>query len=329
MVNENGKVALSPYGVGIFDIGTATVPLNKWTLITAIYNATTGYTTAYIDGVYDGTRDMGANPIIGGVNNIGGHTNYYTDGLIDDVRVWNRILSPSEIKQLYAMGAGAVANAPAPTTKSYATGGLKTGLVGHWTFDGPDTTAATVSDKSVSGHNGTRNGSTSVIAGKLGQALKFVGNGYVSSGGSPASGSSSLFAWIKPSFLGACPGSSPNACEIAMIGGNFLFEVGSGLLTVYGYNFNSPTWVTVGDSGITTNKWMFVGFTYDQTTLRFYLNGVQIGLSNNPGTMGSGGGISIGGGSDFRMFKGVIDDVRNYNRALSIAEIKQLYQMGK
>ena len=52
------------------------------------------------------------------------------------------------------------------------------GLVGWWTFDGPDMTGGTVWDRSGQGNHGSAIGmatSTMYAAGKIGQALKFDG----------------------------------------------------------------------------------------------------------------------------------------------------------
>ena len=51
-------------------------------------------------------------------------------GKIHDVRVYNRALSATEIKQLYNLGAANVGHSNAM---------ISNGLVGYWTFDGKDT----------------------------------------------------------------------------------------------------------------------------------------------------------------------------------------------
>ncbi len=56
-----------------------------------------------------------------------GNYSFFT-GAIDDVRVYNHVLSPDEIKRLYQMGGTLKLNA---TSNS-----LTKGLVGWWTFDG-------------------------------------------------------------------------------------------------------------------------------------------------------------------------------------------------
>jgi uncharacterized protein len=87
---------------------------------------------------------------------------------------------------------------------------------------------------------------------------------------------------------------------------------------------NAPTALPVG-------AWTHVVGTYDGTTMSLYVNGLKVG-SNSTVTFGytlSDGPsqrIGIAPGSGF--WDGRIDDVRLYNRALSAAEVMQLYQGG-
>ena len=69
-------------------------------------------------------------------------------GKIDDVRVYNRALSATEIKQLYNLGAANVGHSNAM---------ISNGLVGYWTFDGKDTnwTTGQTRDLSGNGNNGS------------------------------------------------------------------------------------------------------------------------------------------------------------------------------
>src|SRR3989344_3153405 len=92
------------------------------------------------------------------------------NGLIDDVRIYNRALSAGEITQLYKQGAAKLAVSPVNS--------LKSGLVGYWTFDGKDTNWGTnkTNDLSGQGNTGTLTSmstTTSPTVGKLGQGLKF------------------------------------------------------------------------------------------------------------------------------------------------------------
>ena len=98
------------------------------------------------------------------------------NGLIDDVRIYNRALSAGEVQQLYHLGAANVGHSN--------TVALSSGLVDYWPLDGAVTnwTANTTND--ISGNANTANlvsmsTTTSPMAGKIGQALKFDGISFV------------------------------------------------------------------------------------------------------------------------------------------------------
>jgi Concanavalin A-like lectin/glucanases superfamily len=154
----------------------------------------------YIDGVVqnltegsspsgDPSSDAASNLSIGNFDTSGPRT---FNGLIDDVRIYNRALSPDEIKRLYITGAAGKLGVAANNDS------LAQGLVGYWTFDGKDmagamgiTSARTAYDRSGNGNNGKYWNATNTPAvnGKLGQALEFDGsNNYVNIS-DPANGS--------------------------------------------------------------------------------------------------------------------------------------------
>jgi hypothetical protein len=64
--------------------------------------------------------------------------------------------------------------------------------------------------------------------------------------------------------------------------------------------------------------------TYDGTTLRLYVNGVQVGSKAQTGTLAtSSNPLTIGGDPIYgQHFAGRIDEVRVYNSALSAAQIQ-------
>src|SRR3989338_222263 len=104
--------------------------------------------------------------------------NQYWDGYIDDVRIYNRALSADEIRQLYLMG-GSFKQNVSPRSR------LTSGLVGYWTFDGPnmDISAPTAEVKDISGNSLTgdwKEHATTTVPGKIGQAINFdLTNDYI------------------------------------------------------------------------------------------------------------------------------------------------------
>ncbi|MEK6863619.1 MAG: LamG domain-containing protein, partial [Nanoarchaeota archaeon] len=107
------------------------IPLNKWTHI-VFTNGPGGY-VIYENGASN--VNGGALPApttssdswkIGAWVTSGGSG--FFPGRIDDVRIYNRALSASEVNQLYKFGAAKLAVSPVQS--------LTSGLVGYWTFDG-------------------------------------------------------------------------------------------------------------------------------------------------------------------------------------------------
>jgi hypothetical protein len=81
---------------------------------------------------------------------------------------------------------------------------------------------------------------------------------------------------------------------------------------------------------IPTNAWTAFAAVYDGATKKLFINGALDSTKTAPastdwdsGFMGEGIGGGFPGQSE--SFAGVIDDIRIYNRALSPAEVQQLY----
>jgi hypothetical protein len=101
--NNNGP--LLPSGGGtlggatVFVSGTSASPVNAWTHVALTYDATT--LRLYVNGVlaasqaYSGSVQSTSNPLW-----IGGNSPYgeYFQGLIDEIRIYNRALSQAEIQ---------------------------------------------------------------------------------------------------------------------------------------------------------------------------------------------------------------------------------------
>jgi hypothetical protein len=71
------------------------------------------------------------------------------------------------------------------------------------------------------------------------------------------------------------------------------------------------------------NAWTHLATTYDGATLRLFVNGAQVSSRALPGQiLVSSGPLRIGGNAVWpEWFQGLIDELRVYNRALSVQEI--------
>ena len=320
----------------------ATILDTKWHHV--IVTANNSNPTFYVDGVEKtttcptslGTLSTG-NSIyktwIGEGNNNGSPL-LPLNALLDDMRIYNRALSATEITALYNLGSNSHLNV-SPLKN------LTSGLVGYWTMDGKDTvwtssTAATTLDKSGNNNTGTLTSMTQSIAtaaGKIGQGLKFANNDnayVVTASDLIGVGGITFSAWVKMnSFGGGGVGriisNGKFALRVQNIGGGRLY-----------FSSDNETSSAVSASGsFLPNKWNFVTVTRTSATTanaNIYINGILSGTANqNSGTPAStvnpdyiGRAVATG-----NAFDGLIDDARIYSRILSTTEIKQLYNMGR
>jgi hypothetical protein len=333
--------------------------LNQWHHVVAVWTGKCGVSGSvkfYIDGVLqsgNGSDDWGAgSPTIdGGGNNdyeisSDSSDTYFWDGMLDDIRLYDRMLSTDEIKRLYKMGSTLKQGAP------NSTGSLSNGLVGWWTFDGNDSATnnsgiLTVLDRSGSGNKGTtasKAATPSFTPGKIGQALNFDGVDDVIAAGDIAAtdGASQLTAsaWVYSSVLAA---GAPAVTKWTNSNNNWALytsESGDGgsndiSFTVDGTN-DGYTTGNIHKAGV-WEHWVgvFDGTqTGDSARLKIYFNGEAQSLTFNgtiPATTNSNSAaVSIGIDPDpFTKWTGLIDDVRIYTRALSADEVKRLYTMGR
>ncbi|MDD4476776.1 MAG: DUF1566 domain-containing protein [Patescibacteria group bacterium] len=309
----------------------------KWTHIVLVSDGT--QTCGYRNGIAAGTCQsytaISDNSSAFYIGNDALGVDWWKGGL-DDVRIYNRALSLNEIKQLYALGGAKQASSlqNAPTTNN----NLKSGLVGWWTFDGKDVNATTVFDKSGQGNNGTRNGGVAVSSGKIGQAGKFDGsNDYIDLGTQTTlnqQGSLTLSGWFK--LNGDYTSSQSIITNSTGVVANYAL--------VFGYNdYKLGLWNTadspniISNRSISDNYWHYFAVTRSGSSGNWvesiYIDGVldkTDTITTNPNG-GTTDGVAIGrfgGYADSYKFKGNLDDIRIYNRALSLNEIKQLYALG-
>lgn len=127
-------------------------------------------------------------------------------------------------------------------------------------------------------------------------------------------------AWIKADVLATRNifsqyGSSQEAFSLFLkSGGIFEFTITT--------NGSTDLYFDTNNTAITTGTWYHIAVTFDGTTMRAYVNGVASGTKAVSGTMfNSSAPIEIGARNNAHFFDGSIDEVRFWNRALSVTEI--------
>jgi PKD repeat protein len=210
------------------------------------------------------------------------------------------------------------------TASSIAPGPGVPGLVAAYGFD--EQTGGSVTDASGNGNNGAISGATWATSGRFGSALSFNGvNSWVTvqdSGSLDLSTGMSLEAWVYPTA--------------AMSGWRDIIMKEQPYNTVYYLCANSDNGQPVtgvfgtseqilyGGTTLPPYAWTHLAATYDGTTQRLYVNGVQVGSRPYTGIIrASASPLRIGGDGIWgEFFQGLIDEVRIYNRALSVSEIQ-------
>ncbi len=272
------------------------------------------------NAVYDGS-DMN---IYFGVINYGTLAGYM-NGTLDDFRAYSRALTASEVLALYKVGG---------TTLSASQNSKYTdGLIGNWSFNGPDVVNGVVKDRSGGGNDANAFSiatSSFYSIGKLGQGATFDGtDDYLNVTNtnliSSLSGQKiSVFAWVKPNLV-----VKNNLLSFQGNPNFFIHEGRTPYFRELAYWDSTVGWKH-GNTALTMGDWTHIGYTLDGTALTFYVNGVADGTATTA-TFNMTGytTIRIGLSNGAEYGSGGVDEMRVYNRILSASEAKQLYDLGR
>jgi RHS repeat-associated protein len=203
------------------------------------------------------------------------------------------------------------------------------GLVAGYGFEEASGTASDMSGNNNVGTLG--NGALRVAGGRFGKAVQFDGvNDRVTIPNSSSlllsSGAMTLEAWVRPSAIsgGARPILSKTGtvtgCNAPAYG---MSASGAGAAASFGPR---GTWcgghVTAADSArLHTGVWSHVAVTKSGTSLKVYVNGVQVASGSASTVIPATSGWLVVGEDGTSHFAGLIDELRVYDRALSTTEI--------
>ena len=285
--------------------GSSAVPLAAWRFVAATYDGSA--LRVYVNGTQVGSA-AASGPIAtsAGQLSIGADSVWgeYFAGLLDNVRIYNRALSVSELQsdQVTPLGAPAVSPAAA------------------YAFD--EGSGMTAADAAGNDDTATLNGATWTAAGRYGGAVSFGSSSIVTAADAPsldATAGLTLEAWVKPASFATYQ----TIVAKERPGGGFPWglELRDGIPSAYVVAGSNAS-VTAA-SALALNSWSFVAATYDGTALRLSVNGTQVASTSVSGALAtSTGTLSIGADAAWgEHFAGAIDNVRVYATAVGAAQL--------
>ena len=319
-------------------VASTVQPLNTWIHCVASYDGDTQ--RLYINGlladsssgvgIFDWDEAFFSEGISGHQYDPGNPMDYRFNGKIDDVRIYNRALSADEIQQLYG-----------------SEGGLNAGLVAYYPFND------NANDESGHGHDGINHGAVPTMDrfGNANTAYYFNGQGGGQYVEIPASSELdnrdfAICAWIKPQG----PYTDwPGGTVIDRLWSDWDSNSTSDVLSLYIDQTSKPTiyYNFDGQEGMSSqeyfslswaapiNAWFHLCVCKSGAQINSFVNGAITAvwtLSADQNPYANSAQWLIGSQMDYghiwMPFRGSIDDVRIYNRALSASEVWQLYTLN-
>ncbi|MBI5044846.1 MAG: DUF2341 domain-containing protein [Candidatus Levybacteria bacterium] len=280
-------------------------------------------------------------------------SNFYS-GLLDEMKLYNAVLTNSEIKLDFNRGSSLVLGASSNT--SGLTGGSVASNSASATYCVPGDTStcsapvlelklderinSTANDTSGNNNSGTLTNSPQWTPGKIGSALKFNGSSnYVvvtDATNLQMTSNITVSAWVYPRVLNAqtvnypiSKGVGGGASQGWAFGVNGTYNSGCTNTVGKVYLFTNNATICSTNT-IPLNTWSHISFTNDGTTTSIYVNGKLEGSGAQAIQTNSGTNINIGRRTDGQWyFNGSVDDVRIFNTTRTPAQIAYDYNRGK
>ena len=312
--------------------------VNKWVHLAYTWNGSTAF--FYADGKLVNTA-IATNPTInkdttlpmkfGGQLHTTGTT--YFKGLIDEVKIYDYTRTADQIKQDYNSRGSISGSSVNLGVRSNTAPSLKSSLVAHWKFDEGNSTNAydSINSKGYSIDNAISWQSNDCLLGKCiystGATLtnnivsnfdyNIIKNSYENS-------SWTLSAWVKPN-------GNQSGNERVIVGrigchSGLMVNVNSFMFQIYNEGCSDTKAIVYTPPNMT--DWYYLSAVYNQRNMYLYVNGKLVGTNTMSENIFTHNNNLFIGGVDSWAFKGWIDEVKVYNRALAAEEIKQDYNQG-
>jgi hypothetical protein len=328
--NSGGYGYLNVRGSGGTNVASSSDFHGEWVHVAVVFDGTTVKiyrngaldTSGTIEQIVTSTQDfiMGMYPSL---------SDWYLNGIIDEVAIYNRVLIPEEIQQHYQDGLHGLGYDVECVTRP-------SGLVSWLPGDGN-------ADDIQDGNNGTLVNGATFAAGRVDQAFSFDGvDDYVSLGTTQIIGDDTNFtidAWIKVNSFAVHNKQLPIYGEFSEGTNdtkNYLAvgNLQSGLEQRVFFDQFVPTMGYLKSNiQLIPGRWYHVAYTQDGTTRCLYINGtldnsdsaIETYLGQMPDDIRIG---RRGGLAQNQRFHGLIDELEIYDRALDASEIQAIYKAG-
>lgn len=246
------------------------------------------------------------------------------DGVIDDVRIYDRALSPGEIHLVYNLKSAPATPRNPLSNASFAAYAdsfdLSSGLVSEWSFDegrGAPARNAGLTDEAATAQDGP-----TLTSGTIGRALQFDGQDDELVLSPIQVGDGTIAAWVLW-----------NTKSVLLAGNDydegywFLFDDEKARVNI-NWGGKHLAFADIFEAGV----WTHVATSRKDSLISLYKDGVLREKINSgstaAATIRSVGALYATNGQ-FQRLDGVLDELRVYDRALTPDEIQVLYHMNR
>ena len=328
--HSTGKLTFAFY-LDDLDSATNVTTDGTWQHWVCTYDASTNSRKIYLNGSLDNSDTTGGDYV--GTSNIRfGRmvSGSYGKGKMDQVRIFQRELSSSEVSTLYAETASTVESLDPlseDTTDTLQVLG-DSSCIATYRFENDEV--------DLSGNYDGTGTAIQYAAGRYGQAASFNDSSYinVASGSKPDLSTCTVSFWIKTNETAntGIIGEGYSSNHWGDLQCNILGSTGV-LQVRYGNASTTDGSSVTSTSAINTGVWVNCAVSISDSELKIYINGsletthtptVTRAATTNPFTIGAlyGDGSLLAGW----YLNGEIDQVRIFNKILSAAEVSSLYE---
>ena len=303
------------------------VDLQRWTMITATYDGQTMKIYKNNELVKSELKSVtlksSTTPLYIGFGHFMTVDNYFK-GVLDDMKIYNKAITYSEVEDLYEEALKGSGKKLIEIPKK---------MVAHYKFQN------NLKDSSSFKNNGVaiKASNFKYVKGAVGKGIKFNGSSYIEVKDSDSLDLDKGFTfgmWVyrekskkEQRSIFAKYGNSIDKQDVAYA----LQDWDRPILSLSDFDESYiEEFDSYEDKYTPTGKWFYYTATYNGDTLKLYINGKLIKSQEySADVSNSTGPLWIGGDTSGNYFKGMMDEFRIYNYALTSAQIKKLYKAKK